>query len=256
VSIRLLEKLEKLLYRRASSIVVVTNVFKEDITAKVGNPKKISVVLNGVDGSVFNRIGKKADLVQQHELENKFVIGYIGTHGLAHDLANVINAAEILKERSDVVFMFVGSGAERSTIENKVNELQLSNVRMIGQQARARMPEFLSLCDISLIPLRDAELFATVIPSKLFESMAMGIPVLMSLPEGEATGIVKSTGCGRAIAPSNPAIMAEAIVEMASSPAALQRYSESGVSAAKHYSRDNFADQMLQVLDGVVTPAS
>jgi len=252
LTIRMLEKLEKLLYRSADAIVVVTHIFKDEIGPKVSNPTKISIVLNGVNGSLFVPQAKSVQLMERFDLQNKFVVGYIGTHGMAHDLGNVVSAIEHLRHREDILFIFVGAGAERNTVENLVAEKGLSQVRMINQQPRERMPEFLGLCDLSLVPLRDAPLFATVIPSKLFECMSMGVPVLMALPEGEATKIVESTGCGRVVEPAQPIQMAVAIEEMVDNPLVRANCREAGLNAAVMYSRDAAAAKMLDVIKRTV----
>jgi len=252
LSIRILERLEKLLYRRATSIVVVTNVFKDEIARSVSDPDKISVVLNGVDKTMFKPQPKPTHLVEQYALKDKFVVGYIGTHGLAHDLFNVVKAIEALQHREDIVFIFVGAGAERKKIEALVADKQLKQVRMIPLQPRELMPDYLALCNLSLIPLRDAPLFATVIPSKLFESMAMGIPVLMAIPQGEATGIVESSQCGISINPGSPADMAEHIAELADDSARCEQYRKSGLVAAHMYTRDAAAEKMLDTIQETV----
>jgi glycosyltransferase involved in cell wall biosynthesis len=102
---------------------------------------------------------------------------------------------------------------------------------------------------VALIPLRDAPLFKTVIPSKIFECMGMGIPILMSLPEGEATGIVRTLECGVCVPPENPAAMAAAIERLAGSPADRQRLAVAARAAARLYSRDALAASMLGVLE-------
>ncbi len=250
--IRILERLEKLLYRRADSIVVVTHLFKDEISPSVLNLNKISVVLNGVNHDLFSPKPKPQQLIEQHALQGKFIVGYIGTHGLAHDLENVVAAIEQLQDREDIAFIFVGVGAMRDTIEELVDEKKLKQVRMIGQRPREQMPDYLALCDLSLIPLRDEPLFATVIPSKLFECMAMGLPVLMAVPKGEATSIVETTQCGETVVPSNPQQMAKSIAELADAPEHCQHLSQSALKAADHYSRDAAANKMLLVLEQTV----
>lgn len=251
-SIKVLEWLEKLLYRKADSIVVVTHAFKEEISPSVLNPEKISIVLNTVNSTIFKPIEKPNELMEKYQIQNKFVVGYIGTHGLAHDLENVVKAAEILKNREDIVILFMGAGAERAKIESQVVDKQLQQVKMIPQQPRERVPEFLAMCDLSLIPLRNEPLFATVIPSKLFECMGMGIPVLMALPKGEATGIVEKTQCGVVVEPSNPRELAAAIEKLANNPEQCEIFGQNASAAAADYSRDKAAATMLSVLEKTV----
>src|SRR6202043_2837436 len=118
--------------------------------------------------------------------------------------------------------------------EAMVAQRKLANVVMLARQPKDRMAEVWSLCDVALIPLRDAPVFKTVIPSKIFECMGMGIPILMSLPEGEATGIVRTMDCGVCVPPENPAAMAAAIERLAGGPEGQQGPSGAGRARRAH----------------------
>ena len=145
------------------------------------------------------------------------------THGLAHALDKVLIAAELLLDYPDISFFFAGSGADLARVEKIVAERRLHNVRMIPRQPKERMPALWSLCDLALVPLRDSPVFATVIPSKIFESMGMGVPIMMSLPEGEATGIIRKADAGVCVPPEDPDALASAIRRLAESPGELAR---------------------------------
>jgi glycosyltransferase involved in cell wall biosynthesis len=249
--IRMLEKLELFLYRRADAIVSVTESFREDLVVRGIDRRKIDVVINGVDLDRYAPRPRDEALARQFGLEGKFVLGYMGTHGMAHALDRVLDAAERLRECKDIAFFFAGAGAERANVERRVAELRLDNVQMIPRQPKEAMPGLWSLCDLALIPLRDTPVFSTVIPSKLFEAMGMGVPVLMSLPEGEATAIVKRTGCGVCVAPEDPGTMAEAVVELAGDGDRMAALRSASAAAAPEYSRDRQARRMVEVLGRV-----
>lgn len=252
LTIRLLEKLELFLYRRARAVISVTESFRQDLIERGIDGEKVHVVRNGVD---LNRYGPRSpdeDLQRKYRLEGKFVAGYMGTHGMAHALPRVLEAAEILQDRSDIAFFFAGSGAERGRVEQIVEERGLDNVRLIPRQPKEMMPALWSLCDVSIVPLRDNPVFATVIPSKIFEAMAMGVPILMSLPEGEATGIVRETGTGICVPPEDPEAMAETIVHLAENPEERDELRQNGLKAATENSRDELAAKMVEVLEAVV----
>ena len=91
----------------------------------------------------------------------------------------------MLRDRADIVFLMVGDGAERDRLARRRKELGLSNVVMLGQQPKERMPQLWTTADVSLVLLRDTPLFRTVIPSKIFESLAMRTPVVLGV-EGHA----------------------------------------------------------------------
>lgn len=116
------------------------------------------------------------------------------------------------------------------------------------------MPRLWSLCDVAIVPLRDSPVFATVIPSKIFEAMAMGVPVLMSLPEGEATAIIRNGGCGVCVPPEDPAGLASAITALAADPEQMSVMRRAGLDGVAAYSRDVQARRMLDVLRGLGGP--
>jgi colanic acid biosynthesis glycosyl transferase WcaI len=246
--IRVLERIELFLYRRAAAIVSVTESFREDLVSRGIPREKIHVVINGVDLDCYMPRPRDAAFAREFELECRFVVGYMGTHGMAHALPKVLDAAERLKHRDDIVFFFAGSGAQRGIVERLVYERGLTNVRLIPRQPKNRMPALWSVCDVAVVPLRDNPVFATVIPSKIFESMGMGVPILMSLPEGEATGIVRGTGSGVCVPPENPDAMAAAIASLAGNPQQVADLRNAARTAAPRYSRDRLAMQMASIL--------
>jgi glycosyltransferase involved in cell wall biosynthesis len=251
LTIRLLERLELFLYRRAAAIVAVTEAFRQDLIERGIPADKIHVVINGVDLERYQPRERDTALARGFGLEGKFVAGYIGTHGMAHALPKVLDAAERLRERDDIAFFFAGSGAERGLVEKIVAERDLRNVRLIPRQPKEAMPALWSLCDLAIVPLRNTPVFATVIPSKIFESMGMGVPILMSLPEGEATRIVRATGSGVCVPPEDPQAMAEAVVHLADAPEQMQALRRQARAAAPRFSRETLAAQMLAMLQEV-----
>lgn len=249
--IAFLERIEMFLYHRARHIISVTESFRDDLVRRGVPAEKISVIRNGVDLDRYQVRPRDADLESEFELSHKFVVGYMGTHGMAHALPKVLEAAEQLLDHENIAFFFAGSGAERGTVERSVRERKLRNVRLIPRQPKERMPALWSLCDLSLVPLRDNPVFATVIPSKIFESMGMGVAILMSLPKGEATSIIMEDDVGICVPPEDPKAMADAILDLANSPDKLQSLRENSLAAAQKYSRDRLAKEMLSALGKV-----
>jgi colanic acid biosynthesis glycosyl transferase WcaI len=254
LAIRVLEWIELFLYRHADAIVSVTESFREDLVSRGIPREKIHVVLNGVDLSRYEPRPRDAALAREFGLEGKFVAGYMGTHGLAHALPKVLEAAERLKGRSDIAFFFAGAGADRARVERIVAERGLTNVKLIPRQPKERMPALWSLCDLALVPLRDDPVFTTVIPSKIFESMGMGVPILMSLPEGEATRIIRRTGSGVCVPPEDSDAMATEIERLAANPAEVAALRAAALAAAPQFSRDAGAERMAAVLKSISRP--
>lgn len=249
--IRLLEKIELFLYRRAAAIIPVTESFREDLIRRGIARDKIHVVINGVDLERYEPRPRDRELARTFDLDGKFIAGYMGTHGMAHALPKVLEAAEQLLVREDIAFFFAGSGAEREHVEQIVAERGLHNVRLIPRQPKEMMPALWSLCDLSIVPLRNTPVFATVIPSKIFESMGMGVPILMSLPEGEATSIVRATGSGVCVPPEDPVAMAKEIMRLADSPDEMACLRTQSRNTAPGFSRDALAASMSGILESL-----
>jgi glycosyltransferase involved in cell wall biosynthesis len=251
LAIRLLEKLELFLYRRATAVVPVTPAFKANLVERGIASDKIAVVMNGVDLDCYAPRPRDPELATRYGLENKFVVGYLGTHGMAHALHRVLEAAERLRDRTDVVFLFAGGGAQRAALMQQAERQGLLNVRWLSPQPKELMPRLWSVCDVALIHLQDDPTFATVIPSKLFECMGMGLPVIMALPEGEATRIVRQTGMGVVVPPEQPAPLAAAVVALAAHPDQMETLRQASRAAASSFIRAGQAEKMLDVLAAV-----
>jgi len=245
--LRMLEYLELFLYRRATEIVVLTPAFKEDLVRRGVPPEKVHTVINGVDLHRYSPRPKDRELVEHWQLQNKFVVGYVGTHGMAHDLRNALSAAALLRAEKDICFMFVGDGAEKPMLEQTAREQQLTNVLFLAPQPKASMPGFWSLCDVALVHLKNDPVFADVIPSKIFEAMGMGLPLLLVAPEGEATAIVKRDSAGLCVPPARPDLLAEAVLRLASDGPMRQTFADRSYNASRKYTRKKQADDMWKV---------
>jgi hypothetical protein len=248
-SIRLLRKLEYFLYRKAARIVSVTSSFKTVLTGNGIDPHKIAVVPNGVDLDAYQPGEKPGALIRQWDLDGKFVAAYVGTIGMAHGLDTVLAAAERLRDRDDVVFILVGTGAEQAALMQRCAELELKNVRFVGSVSKSEVREYWKVCDVALVLLRDTPLFAHVIPSKMFEAMGMERPMILGV-RGESREILESAKAGLAIEPQRADQLADAIVRLADDPALRASLGKSGRRfAADRFNRDRLAHEMLDVLE-------
>ena len=250
--LRWFERLELFLYRRARGIVSVTHSFVDDLERRGIPRSKVQVVTNGVDLEQYQPLSGPSDYRTELGLDGKCVIGYVGTHGMAHALHNVIDAAERLRERSDVHFLFVGDGAAREELIARARERDLQNITFQPSLPKARMPAVWGACDVALVHLRDTPLFETVIPSKIFEAMGMGLPILIASPRGEATHIVERCGAGVVVPPENPTALADAVTRLAEDRPQLRQLARASRNAAPGFSRDHLAREMLNALAGWV----
>lgn len=247
--IRMLERLELFLYRRSDAIVALTPSFKKNLVSRGIDGDKISIVINGVDTSRFQKKPRDEALVAEWGLTGQFVIGYIGTHGMAHGLSNVLQAAAHLRGNDSVKFLFVGDGAERDDLIAEASAEKLTNVQFVESQPREKVPSIWSVCDIALVHLRDSAVFSEVIPSKIFEAMAMGVPILLVTPKGIASDIVLSTRSGLWVPAERPEKLGKICAALAGKGRLLALLSRNGAAASGSFSRRRQAEEMLQILE-------
>ncbi len=254
--LRALEALELYLYHRANRIITVTNAFRTNLQDRGVDGEKITVITNGVDLSQFSARPKDAELLKKYDLQNKFVAGYIGTHGMAHALETVLEAALLVKKRPDgdrFHFLLLGDGACKSGLEAKAREMQLDNLTFIDSVAKKDVARYWSLLDTSIIHLRKDPLFETVIPSKLFECMAMGIPVLHGVA-GESADIVKNEDVGLVFESENASALCDQLERLSGNPDLFESKRANCFRGAKKYNRKELADEMLKILEAIGLP--
>lgn len=248
-----LEKLELFLYRKASAIVSVTHAFKHNLINRGIDGDKIHVITNGVNTARFNPSPKDAVLEQRLGLTGKFVAGYIGTHGMAHGLETLIESACLLKTSDwarDVRIIMLGDGAHRARLAALAQERGADNMLFLSSVPKEEVASYWSLLDVSIIHLADQPLFETVIPSKIFECMGMGIPVLHGV-RGESARIVTSNNIGLTFAPGNAEDLVAQLARLHGDPALRRALADQGPKAAVQYDRRGLALAMLDLVSAV-----
>lgn len=248
--IQFLRKIEKWLYLSATHLVVVTRSFQDELISRGIDPGKISIITNGVSFDGLFNSQRNISLREELNLSGKFVVGYIGTHGLAHSLETILAAADAIRHSQygqNVVFIFLGDGAEKNKLITRASELNLKNVIFLDTVPRELISDYWSILDVTIIHLRKNALFNQVIPSKLFEAMAMGIPILHGVP-GESTDIVLANKVGEEFTPEDHQSLCEAIIRMKSDAHLRMIYSENGRRVALQFERSRLASDMLNVI--------
>ncbi len=243
----LLEKIEVFMYKKADHIISLTHAFKQHIMAKGIAEKRLSVITNGADLEQFRPVPEGENEVEkQYGLDSKFVVSFIGTHGMAHGLDTVLEAAERLKDEKDILFLLVGDGAERQRLVQEKEKRRLDNVLMVGQQDKRLMPHFISASNACMVLLKKSDLFKTVIPSKIFEAMAMGRPIIHGV-EGESKKIIEDGKCGICIEPENDEQLVNAVWELYTNQDACRQLAENGKRYVHaHFNRHDLADEYLK----------
>lgn len=248
-----LEAIEMHLYRRAALIIPVAESTRDYLVAKGIPSEKIKVIPNGVDlRYLSSAVAKPSEIRQRLGLQDKFVVSYIGTHGMSHALDVALNAARVFSSEDEKLhFLFVGEGAEKEKLKQMAAEWQLKNVTFVDEQSREALLSYYRLSDVSLVPLKRLPIFKKVLPSKLFELMGTGCPVICSV-EGEAARLVARAEAGLCIEPENVEALVDGINLLRANRQLCQKLSANGQQfVKKHYQRSMLAEKYLAILQNI-----
>jgi len=245
-------RIEEACYKSANKIVVVTNGIRDHLAERGVPIEKIEVIPNGSNTELFkfNPFGRER-IRQQLGLEDKFVAIYAGIHGIAQGLETVIEAARMLRDQSDIIFLFVGEGPQKSRLQTLTSSYNLANILFVSEQPREIIPDYLSAADVALVPLRKVDLFKSALPSKIFDAWACERPVLLSV-EGEARNILEKAEGGQFVPPEDPQEMVLALTKLRSSPELRQSLGLNGrLFTLQHYSRQAQAEKLSTILESL-----
>ena len=208
---RVLARIAGFLYRHSDHIVVVTPAFEDYLVQHWRVPReKISVIENGVETRLFAP-ASAAPLRRELGAEGKFVVSYIGTMGMAHGLQTIIQAAAHLRDTNpEILFLMVGEGAEKRRMMTIALDHNLRNLRFVDQQPHEKIPSYICASDVCLVLLKKADVFKTVIPSKMLEFMSCARPIILGV-EGQARKILEEARGGITIEPENAEALANAV---------------------------------------------
>lgn len=243
------DKLERLLYARASRIVAVTHGIKQRLQERGIPQHKVALISNGANTDLFRRDESGATRLRAElGLEGKFVVLYAGIHGIAQGLETLLQAAERLKQKGDTVFVFVGEGPKKADLLQQKSSMGLDNVRFLPEVPSTSMPAYLSAADCAVVPLRDEAVFTGALPSKMFEAWACGCPVILSVA-GEARDVMEHAEGGIAVPPEKPAELVAAIETMQADPKSAAQMGLRGQKyVTLHYTRQEQARKLERLL--------
>lgn len=210
-AIALLQWVERYVYQRAAAISVIGEGFRRNIISKGVPDRKIRVIPNFFDTDFVRPLNRRNPFSRAFGLDDRFVVLFAGNIGHSQGLETVLNAARMLAQLDDILFLVVGDGAGKPSAEACARELQLSNVRFLPFQPREALPHVYASADVCLVPLRRG-FTAESVPSKVFAIMASGRPLIAGVDEGSDTWtLVQTAGCGCCVQPEDPAALAGAI---------------------------------------------
>jgi glycosyltransferase involved in cell wall biosynthesis len=240
--IKLAYTLEKFIYKKASLINVLTPAFKDTLINKKGiAQEKIIFIPNAADFSLSNDLVQNFDVNKfkvENDLENKFIITYVGAHGIANYLDQILETAQLLKD-TNVLFLLIGDGMEKSRLVKKASNENIQNVRFINPVPKAEVFKYILASDMGTSVLKNVETFKTVYSNKTFDYMACKKPILMAI-DGVSRALVEQADAGVFVQPENPEDFAQKVKFYVSNSSEIKRQGESGYQFAK----ENF-DRMV-----------
>lgn len=237
--------LELMMARKATKVVVLTETFKETLSADGIDPDKIEVIPNGADVVDLDRSDRKG-----------LTFGYFGAMGLSQVLPDTVR---VIKNLQDIApglrYLLIGEGAARKSLEECVSQEGAGFAELIHGMPKDELEKYYSMLDMSVVSLRRVDAFRGTIPSKIFQSWARGIPVLFLGPDGEAADMIRSYGLGFVFSGTDEE-NAKEIRTIFSQPTIKTQLNAMGLKARsvmeQRYTRERLAESMLNLLGDVV----
>jgi glycosyltransferase involved in cell wall biosynthesis len=245
ILIRASEWLERFLYRRAERIIVNSPGFIQHV--ETHGARKVVLVPNGADLSMFDQQTDGSGFRKEHGLEGKFVALYAGAHGMSNDLGVLLEAAVLLRENPQIAVVFLGDGKEKAALQRQAAEMGLDNVFFIPPIPKTEMASALAAADACIAILKPIPLYATVYPNKVFDYMAAGKPVILAIG-GVIREVIEQAGAGIPVPPGNPQAIAEAALTLAQDLHAGQEMGLKGRQYLQgHFNRPALAEKLSEV---------
>ncbi len=243
-------RMENFLYQKSHRISVITEGFRQTLLVKHVPDSKIDVIPVWADPDEVRPMPRNNNFRRAHDIADKFVVMYAGNIGLTSCIEDVVQAAEILRERTDIQFMIIGEGIKKQALEAAVRDKQLSNIRILPYQPREILSEMLAAADILLVTLNAGSALSSM-PSKVFSAMASARPILAVAPtQSELALIVAEAGCGWAVPPGEHLELANTVAQLSSlEHELLVHMGRSGrIYLERNYSRQHCVDAYEKML--------
>jgi glycosyltransferase involved in cell wall biosynthesis len=205
-------RLERLLYKSADRLLVNSPGFIQHVQDVSGRTP--TLIANGTDASQFSPERNGGQFREQWRASDRFVALYAGAHGTANNLETVLEAAALLRERKEILFVLVGDGKEKASLEASARSAGLDNIRFERPQPKDAMPDVVAAADVCVATLRDIPLFRTTYPNKVFDYMAAGKPTLVAI-DGVIRQVVEESDGGVFVPPGDAKALAESLSRLA-----------------------------------------
>ena len=250
---------EAFIYRKAKLINVLTPAFREKLIKEKGVPAdKVIFIPNAADFSISDKILNsdfdREAFRKKHGLNDKTVITYVGAHGVANHLIQVIETAEIIQGKNNVLFQLIGSGMQKQMLKEEAKKRGLTNVKFVDSVPKTEVFKYILASDYGTSILKKVDTFKTIYSNKTFDYMACKRPIFMVI-DGVSRDLVEDAKCGVYVEPENPQEFAKKIqaVQNKTEEELLQQGTSGYHFAKKHFDRDFLAKKYLTNLEKIVS---
>ncbi|HEY8400799.1 MAG TPA: glycosyltransferase family 4 protein [Cytophagaceae bacterium] len=241
--IRLAYWFEKTVYKNARLINTLTPAFQKKLIEDKKVPaEKVIMIPNAADFSIAEKVAAQFDVAafrKENGWDGKFVITYVGAHGVANHLIQMVEAATLLKERQDILFLLIGDGMQRELLIQEAQKRSLSNIRFLKSVPKADVFKYILASDMGASVLKNVETFKTVYSNKTFDYMSCKKPVLMAI-DGVSRELVEVADCGVFVEPENARQIAEVVTLYCGNPEKVKTQGMNGYNYARQYFDRNF----------------
>ena len=254
--IKLAYALESFIYKKAKLINVLTPAFRDTLIKKKGVPaEKVIFIPNAADFSLSDKVMNSLDIPAfraEKGWTDKFVVTYVGAHGVANHLEQVLETADLLRD-TNVLFVLIGGGMQKAKLKEKAAVMELENVLFLDPVAKAEVFKYIAASDMGASVLKKVDTFKTVYSNKTFDYMACKTPILMAI-DGVSRELVEEAKAGIFVEPENPADFAAKVRMYMQNPERIKREGLSGFQfARRNFDRSVLANKYIAYLETVQT---
>lgn len=254
---RLLDRLNRLLLRRADAVVALGARMKQRLVEEKGAPAgRVHVIANWADCAAIVPGPKDGPFARAHGLSDRFVLMHSGNVGLSQSLETLLDTAVLLKDDPSIAIVIVGDGTKRAALEARAVREGLTNVRFLPYQPKAALAESFAAADVFLVSLLPG-LEGYIVPSKVYGILAAGRPFIAAVEPGCEAGVIACDEmCGLVVPPANPAALAAAVRRLATDRALTARLGARARQVAARFDRpvavQAYVDLFRRVTGGVL----
>lgn len=243
---------EKFIYKKASLINVLTPAFRDKLIDEKNIDKdKIILIPNASDFSLAESLMKDFDPIsfrKNQGFENKFVITYLGAHGVANHLIQLIDAAEKLKD-TEVVFQLIGSGMQKEMLQKEVLSRNLSNVVFVDPVPKKEVFKYILASDMGASILAKNDTFKTIYSNKTFDYMSCKKPIFLAI-DGVSRALIETANCGVYVEPENIDEIVSGVHKALELRGELEKMGKNGYNYAKiHFDRQELAGKYIKEIE-------